>query len=93
MGHGFIFSGQLEERILPGWQLLKRLLDEEERPLAGFGAEYLVSQSASVQEVLALARRWEDVGGTHLGIRTMGLGFTEAAQHIEFLAEVKQRLA
>lgn len=39
-----------------------------------------------------MIRRWEDAGGTHVAVRTMGLGFTRAEQHIEHLAQVRQRL-
>ena len=92
LAEGFVFSGPLEERVLPGWGLLQQFLNEEERSAERFGAEYLVSQAANVAEVIDIARRWEDVGGTHLGVRTMGLGFLEASQHVDFLAEVKQRL-
>lgn len=92
LGDGFVFSGPFETSILPGWQRLKELLREQGRSPDDFGAEYLISASLSVGDTLDVIRRWRDAAGTHVGVRTMGLGFTEAQQHIEFLAEVRQRL-
>lgn len=92
LGDGFVFSGPFETSILPGWQRLRELLAEQGRVTEGFGAEYLTPDGKSVADVLDIVRRWRDVGGTHVGVRTMGLGFTEAPQHIDFLAEVRQRL-
>lgn len=89
---GFIFSGALEERILPGWETVQGILRERNRPVDTFGAEYLLSEAMSVQAALDSIRRWRDVGGTHVGVRTMALGFAEAQQHIDYLAEVRQKL-
>lgn len=92
LADGFIFSGPFEERILPGWRALQGYLEEEGRSAADFGAEYLVSESMTVEATVDLIRRWEDAGGTHAGVRTMGLGFTEPQQHIDYLAAVIHRL-
>jgi probable F420-dependent oxidoreductase len=88
---GFIFSGAYE-RIVEGWRRLQAILAEEDRPGQEFGAEYLVSVAVDPQGAADIVRRWQDEGGTHVGIRTMGHGFTEPEQHIAYLAEVKQRL-
>lgn len=90
LGDGFIFSGRFEEVILPAWQQTKQYLKEEGRALGDFGAEYLLS-GVDVATALEIARRWRDAGGTHLGIRSMGLGFTSALQHIEYFAEIRRR--
>lgn len=92
LGDGFIFSGDLERNILPGWRRLQDLLAEQGRPLDGFGADYLLPQGADVETALDLIGRWRDAGGTHAAVRTMGLGYTSAQQHIDYLAEVRQRL-
>lgn len=84
---GFVFSGQFAEHILPGWERLKVLLREEGRDPAAFGAEYLVSD-VDVAGAREIANRWSEAGGSHIGIRTMGFGFTEAEQHINHLALV-----
>jgi probable F420-dependent oxidoreductase len=89
---GFLFSGPMEERVLPGWERLKQLLDEHGRQAGGFGADFLLPHAPSIPVALDAVRRWEDAGGTHAAIRTMGLGFSTAQQHIDYLAAVIQRL-
>jgi len=91
LGEGFIFSGPFD-RILAGWRRLQEILAEQGRPREGFGAEYLVSVAVDPQGATDIVRRWQDEGGTHASIRTMGHGFTEAEQHIAYLDEVRQRL-
>jgi probable F420-dependent oxidoreductase len=93
LADGFIFSGSFEERILPAWERVQAHLVEQERVPGAFGAEYLLSEAVSATEVPAVFSRWEDAGGTHAAVRTMGHGFTEVAQHIDYLAEVRSRLA
>jgi probable F420-dependent oxidoreductase len=92
LADGFIFSGPFDDRIVPAWRTLQRLLAYNAQAANAFGAEYLISQAMSVQESLDQVRRWQDMGGTHIGIRTMGLGFTETDQHIEYAGEVAARL-
>jgi probable F420-dependent oxidoreductase len=92
MGDGFIFSGRFDEQVLPGWEMLQSFLAEEGRGRDGFGAECLVSDAVTVPETLEVIRRWQDAGGTHVGVRTMRLGFERVEQHIDYLAEVKDRL-
>lgn len=91
LADGFIFSGAFD-RILEGWGRLQAILAEQGRSRQEFGAEYLVSVAVDAQGAADIARRWQDKGGTHVGIRTMGHGFTKSEQHIAYLAEVKRRL-
>ena len=93
LADGFIFSGRLEASILPAWARTRSYLKAEGRSGEGFGAEYLLPEGADIPTSLDLIRRWRDAGGTHAAVRTMGLGFTEARQHIDRLAEIRQRLA
>ena len=93
LADGFIFSGAFEKRILPGWQELQQYLGEEGRGLTSFGAEYLTPEGSSIEQVVELASRWRDAGGSHIGVRSMGRGFTDVRQHIDFFGEAGQRLA
>jgi len=92
LADGFIFSGNFEERIVSGWQELQQYLDDEGRSGQPFGAEYLTPEGSSVQQIVDFIHRWQDAGGTHVAIRTMGNGFKEANQHIDLFNEVIQRL-
>jgi probable F420-dependent oxidoreductase len=92
LADGFIFGGTLAERVLPAWQKIQGLLVEEGRSVAGFGADYQFPNGTNVQAALDMIRRWQDAGGTHAAVRTMGLGYTTIQQHVDHLAEVRQRL-
>jgi probable F420-dependent oxidoreductase len=92
LADGFIFSGPYE-RTIEGWHRLQEILAEQDRPDQAFGAEYLISAAVDPQGAAEIAYRWKDEGGTHVGIRTMGQGFTDFEQHIAYLAQVKERLS
>ena len=92
LADGFIFGGQLEGSVLPAWAKMKALLAEEGRAVDGFGADFQIPTGTGVPSTIDLLRRWQDAGGTHAAVRTMGLGFTTVQQHIDHIAEVRQRL-
>ena len=91
LADGFIF-GDKPENVLDGWEALRGYLAEADRSAEGFGADYQLPDGSGVKATLDLLRRWRDAGGTHAGVRTLGLGFKEIQQHIDFIAEVRQRL-
>jgi probable F420-dependent oxidoreductase len=91
LADGFIFGGSIE-RVTEGWRTIQRILEEEGRDPDDFGADYQFPDRADVQTQLDLVRRWQDAGGTHCAVRTMKLGFTTAQQHIDHLADFRQRL-
>jgi probable F420-dependent oxidoreductase len=64
---------------------LKTFLKEEGRSIDGFGLQNNMLKAKSVEEVVETARRWRDEGGSHVGINTMGMGFTTADQHVDYL--------
>jgi probable F420-dependent oxidoreductase len=91
LADGFIFGGDLA-RVTSAWQTIRRLLEEEGRDPAGFGADYQFPDGADIQTQVDLVRRWEDAGGTHCAVRTMKLGYTTAQQHVDHLADARARL-
>ena len=82
------------------WQLMRdwsgQLGASYGRSLAGFGAECILQNDRghgmSQQEVLDAARRWQDAGGTHVSVVTMGRGYRAPEEHIHHLAEAQMRL-
>jgi len=89
---GFIFAAGLD-LVLSAWEKVKTLLTREDRSLSDFGADVVVQNfkgdALSVQEITDFLRRWQDLGGTHASIVSMGRGFTEPEQHLEFFAQVR----
>jgi len=92
LADGFIFSGSFEDLILSAWERVQAHLDEEGRRRDSFGAEYLLSEGVPVAAVPDVFRRWQDVGGTHAAVRTMGHEFTEVAEHIDYLAAARSQI-
>jgi probable F420-dependent oxidoreductase len=95
LADGFIFAASLDAS-LPGWHRLRQLLAEEGRDIGAFGADYITqndrAQGLPVPEAFDAVRRWQDEGGTHVSICTMGLGYKSAAQHLDHLAELRHKL-
>ncbi len=84
IGDGFIFADGAGDAFTQV-ETLKKLLREEGRPLDGFGLQNNMLKPKSAEEVVETALRWRDVGGTHIGINTMGMGLTTAHQHLAYL--------
>ena len=95
LADGHIFAAAIDHALW-GLERMQQLLTENDRPAAAFGAEYLIqddrAQGIDVREAVDWARRWQDAGGTHVSVVTMWRGFKTVAQHIDHLAEFRQRL-
>lgn len=92
IGDGFIFAGSLSQ-TLKDWTMLQDYLRAENRDVAGFHAQWLVMEEDFQTGLEARAgadaiRKWEEAGGTHAGIMTMGRGYKSSVQHIEHIERV-----
>jgi probable F420-dependent oxidoreductase len=67
---------------------LKQHLNEAARPKEGFGLHCNMLRAKSVEQVVETASRWQDIGGTHASVVTMGKGFTSLEQHIGYMRQV-----
>lgn len=96
LADGFIFAAGLEDSALPGWKRLRELLAEAGRPVEGFGAHLILhdkgGRGPDVADSVDSLRRWRDAGGTHASVGTMHRGYRTPEEHIDFLAEVLQRV-
>lgn len=90
LGDGFMFAGA---EPLVHLARVKHHRQEAGKDLDGFGLEFITNAARSVDEVVKRASEWREAGGTHLSVCTMGMGFKGVEAHIEFIAEVKVRLA
>jgi len=102
-GDGFIFAGSVDRdftsgstsvmSVLDGWERVKHHLKEAGRSVEGFGADLAMLACRNPDEVADTLHRWQDAGGTHASVMTMGLGFTHLDQHLDYMAKVQARLA
>ena len=87
IGDGFIFvDGAVE--ALEHAERMKVLLGEAGRPVEGFGLHCNMLRAKTPEAVVDTARRWRDIGGTHVSVNTMGQDFTTADQHIDHIRRV-----
>lgn len=95
LADGYIFAAGIET-ALSGWARVRQLVTDNGRSLADFGAEYILQDNQSwgigPQAALDAARRWQDAGGTHISVVTMGRGYRTVEEHIQHLAEARVRL-
>ncbi len=86
---GFVFSKDLEvcERELAR---LRHFLNENERDET-FALHWLIRFGTNLTEVTDRLKRWEDLGGTHAAVSSLGKGFRNVQEHIDFIAELSAR--
>lgn len=91
LGDGFIFAGPTE-RALDGWEQVRHFLDEEDRDVDGFGADWCF-RGDSAEDVVDRVELWDETGGTHASVVTLGLGFDDDVDaHVRHLAAVAEAL-
>lgn len=81
---GFIFA----DGGADSFDLLLRLrgfLKEAGRADGPFGLQCNMLLAKNVDAVVETAARWRDAGGTHVGVVTMGQGFTTIDEHIDYM--------
>ena len=99
VGDGFIFAGPLEGGrsiiggVLDGWERVKHHLAENGRNVEGFGADYVMLAALNSDAAVDTIKRWQDAGGTHASIVTMGMGLKTTDAHIDYINEVKNKLS
>lgn len=84
---GFIFAdgaGNAFEQLAS----LDAYLAENGRDAKAFGKQINMLRAKSGAEVAETVLHWRDAGGTHAAINSMGMGFTTAAEHIDYFAAV-----
>jgi probable F420-dependent oxidoreductase len=91
LGDGFTFAGDLD-KVVDGLARVRAELAAAGRADVAFGAELITSRAKTVADVVETAEWWHEAGGTHVSVLTLKIGFTTAAQHVEFVTAAKQAL-
>lgn len=91
LGDGFVFAGPTE-RAMSGWERVCELLEEEGRAVDEVGADWCL-RGETADDVADRVGTWEDVGGSHATVVTLGLGFDDDVDaHVAHLAGVADAL-
>jgi probable F420-dependent oxidoreductase len=95
LADGFIFSMGASDPLAP-WTRIQELLRENGRSVDGFGAQFFMTPSARSamghDELAETAVRLRGAGATDVSIGTMDRGFTMVEQHIDFLADAREKV-
>lgn len=89
---GFIFADGAADAFAQA-AALDGYLTEAGRDAGTFGKQCHMLRAKSADEALDTARRWQDAGGSHATVNTMGMGFATAADHIGYLAQIARKAA
>lgn len=88
---GYIFA----DGAADSFDLLPRLrafLEQQGRASAPFGLQINMLLAKDTAAVVDTIKRWQDVGGTHAAVVTMGKGLTTIDGHVGYIAEVADAL-
>jgi probable F420-dependent oxidoreductase len=91
LGDGFIFAGDVEGSI-SGLARVKHHLAEAGRSAEGYGADFVMLRATNVGDTVDSIKKWQDAGGTHASVVTMGMGLTSIEQHIDYIEQVRAKL-
>ena len=92
LADGFIFFGGGVDHAIESWSQVRERVDGLGRPIEDFGGEYVALSGADVGELTGEIDAWREAGGTHLTVVTMGLGLDSVVSHIDYLANLANRL-
>jgi probable F420-dependent oxidoreductase len=91
VGDGFIFGGRAAD-VHGAWDRAREMVGEAGRDVAAFGGERMVPSAKGPAYVAEQVGAWQEAGGTHAAVVTMGQGLSTADAHIEHLAAVAEAL-
>ncbi len=92
LGDGFMFAGD-PAGALEQWKRVEHHLSEAGRSSEGYGRELITIAARSVDDCCKAADEWRAAGGTHLSVVTMGMDLDSADAHIDFISQVRERVA
>lgn len=91
LGDGHILMGSVDD-ARQAWSRIEHYLGEAGRTSEGFGRELPIGGRKTPAEMAETIEKWRDSGGTHASIVTMGKDFDTTQAHIDYIAEVRNRI-
>ena len=91
LGDGFVFAGPTA-RAMEGWERVCEFLEEEGRSVEDFGADWCL-RGETGDDVADRVAAWEEAGGSHASVVTLGLGHeADVDAHVAHLEDVAAAL-
>jgi hypothetical protein len=90
LADGFIFFGG--DDAVADWTRLRDRVQSLGRSVEDFGGDYVAVPGGGLGRLAAEVDAWQQAGGTHVSVVTMGLGLDSADAHIDYLATVADAL-
>ena len=91
-GDGFLFAGAIDAAF-EGKERVRHHAAEAGRSLDGFGWDFTANRKNAPAGTAELAERWAEAGGTHFTVGTMRNDLDSLPAHIDFIADVAERLS
>ena len=86
LGNGWMLNVRTIEQAMPLLDKLNQYLVDAGRDKTSFGLDIRLNLSIVAQDGWTnFVRNWEELGGTHLAVNTMGNGFETTSAHIQAL--------
>lgn len=92
LADGFIFFGRGDEHPAARFRRLREHLDARERNVEDFGTDHITAATTDLEALADEKNIWQEVGGSHLTITTMGLGLDTVDRQIAYLTAVADRI-
>jgi hypothetical protein len=92
LGDGFIFFGGGVDHAIQAWGRLRDLVRGRGRPVSAFGGDYVVLPWGDFDELRVETDLWQEAGGTHISVVTMGRGLDSVDGHIDLLSALAHAL-
>ncbi len=92
LGDGFIFFGGGIDHAIHEWDRLRDLVRGHGRSASAFGGDYVVLPWGDIDELRVEIDRWQEAGGTHISVVTMGRGLDSVDGHIDLLSGLAHAL-
>jgi len=92
LADGFIFFGGGVDHAIESWIQMRERVGDLGRPIEDFGGEYVALSGADVGELTTEVDTWREAGGTHVTVVTLGLGLDSVVSHVDYLANLADRL-
>jgi hypothetical protein len=92
LGDGFVFFGGGLAHAVDAWGSLRDRVRGHGRSVEDFGGDYVALPPSGIGELPEEIDAWQEAGGTHVSLVTMGRGLDSVDGHLKFLASLADAL-